>query len=209
MYFFTRAVLIGIMCAKASAFVSLYTFTMPKELTIRHKPNICNLVAKSHQSNFNDPLEYGRFIRINKLPIPLMTFDDIFLNINGIERVILTTNCDRIIVMYNGKKGVYYMNPHDQEHLSKVRFLLSQIHAEITIEHPFNMDNPNHQYYCEPKPLPSEDMTQIEYEDYIDNFSGNNMDNPASKFSPENLLGYDPDEGDEFDDDYGYGFGIE
>lgn len=209
MYVSTKALLISILCAHASAFMSLHTFTMPKELTIRTKPNICNVAAKSDGKNLNDPWEYGRFIRINKLPIPLMTFDDIFLNINGVDRVILTTNCDRIIVIYNGKRGVYYMDARDQEHLSRVRFLLSQINAEITIEHPFNMDNPNHQYYCEPKPEPSENMTEKEYEDYIDNFSGNNMDNPASNFSPENLLGYDPDEGDEFDNDYGYGFGIE
>lgn len=210
MYFCTRAVLIGIICANASAFMS-YTFAAPKELFLRHKPNICNLVSKSHENNFNDPLEYGKFIHINKHPIPLMTFDDIFLNINGMERVILTSNCDRIIAIYNGKKGVYYMNPYDQELLSKVRFLLSQIRAEITIENPFNMDNPGHPYYCEPKPSPeqSENMTEQEYEDYIDNFSGNNTDNSPSQFSPDHLLGYDSDEGDEFDNDYGYGFGIE
>lgn len=210
---YSNIFLIGTLCVNAMftcAFVPLQNIAMSNKfysLSIRHKPAICNYVAKYDSNHFNDAWEYARYIRTNShpIPIPIMTFDDIFININGIKRVILTSNCDRVIVIYSGKRGVYYMNPNNQEQLSRIRFILSQVNAEISIEHPFNVDNPKHQYYCNPKPT---DKADDEYENYIDDFSGGNMDNPTGNFSPEQLFGNEEEFYEDFED-YGFGFGIE
>lgn len=152
-------------------------------LRLYSRPSICKINACS---NINDPWDYSRFIRINPTPIPVISFDDLFMNLKNINTAILTTNCDRLIILYNGGKqrGVYYMDPNNQQILSKVRFLLSQIQTDIRLEYPKGMDNPRHKWFCEPNP--------------------NNGENNLSDI---NILENIEDDDENFEDyDYDFGF---
>lgn len=132
------------------------------------KPFITTLKARN--DNFNDPWNYSHIIRINPTPIPIISFDDLFRNLRLINRVILTTNCDRVIIFYDKeKRGVFYMDPQNQDMLSKVRYLLSQIKTEIRLEYPMGMDNSKHKWYCEPRPDKDKDI--------ISNISHDNFNN--------------------------------
>ena len=51
--------------------------------------------------------EINRPSGIIRKPIPIISFDEFFLNIKNINRMYLTSTCDRIIIVYgHGNKGV-------------------------------------------------------------------------------------------------------
>ena len=120
-------------------------------------------------------------------PIQVITFDDLFLNWNIVNRIFLSANRDRIILLYgNDKKGVYYI---DYDQLKKIEYLLSLTSASISIEPVCNLDNPWFHLYCSP---PSSHKIKDM------NFSTFNS-------SHEND---DENDKDDYNDDYGFGFGI-
>lgn len=101
-------------------------------------------------------------------PIPIIEFDDIFLNINIINNVFLSANSDRIVIFYNNKKGVYYIN--SKRELNKLEFILSLVKADIKIivDYPNAMDNITGPLYCTPRiPKHVKNMTEEEIEDII------------------------------------------
>lgn len=182
--------LLGLLYTNVSSFCGMQKSCKIPSLSLRIKPQICET-----KSCLNNPNDYSRFIAPNhRTPIPLINFDNIVMNTNIINRVFISTNCDRIIVCYGNKKGVFYIN-NEKSLLSKIEYILSQLETDILIEHPFNMDNPRHELYCEPKSI--DNITEKDYEDYLDNYTSN-MEDEFDDF----------EENDDFND-YGYGFGIE
>lgn len=102
------------------------------------------------------------------VPIPIIQFDDIFLNINIINNVFLSANSDRVIIFYNNKKGVYYIN--SKKELNKLEFILSLVkcNIKIIVDYPNSMDNINGPLYCTPRiPKHVKNMTEEEIEDII------------------------------------------
>ena len=84
-------------------------------------------------------------------PIPIISFDDMFLNLQSIYAVHMSSNKDRIIIEYNNKKGVYYIRTKNE--LDKTRYILSLIDIETNIisDYSATMDNPNGNLYCSPR----------------------------------------------------------
>ena len=88
---------------------------------------------------------------LNPKPIPIITFDDIFLNLQSIYAVHMSSNNDRIIIEYNNTKGVYYM--HTQNELDKTKYIVSLINIDTNIISNYyaTMDSPNGNLYCSPR----------------------------------------------------------
>lgn len=122
-------------------------------------------------------------------PIPVITFDELFLNWNIVNRIFLSANRDRIILLYgNDKKGVYYI---DYDQLKKIEYMISLTSASVSIEPVCNLDNPWFHLYCSP---PSS------YKIKEMNFS---IFNTSHENSNE-----DENDKDDYNDNYGFGFGI-
>lgn len=118
-------------------------------------------------------------------PIPVISFDDLFLNWNNVNRVFLSEDCDRIILLYgNDKKGVYYIEP-DQH--TKIEYMLSITSAIVTIEAVCNLDNPWFHLYCSPRGTKKE--------------LGNKKFNITKSQDDNN-------DKDDINDDYGFDFGL-
>lgn len=103
-----------------------------------------------------------------KPPIPIITFDDVFLKLNSINQVFMSSNSDRVIVCYGDKKGVYYIN--GKKDLKKIEFILSLVLADIKIimDYPTHMDMKSGTLYCTPRITKShKNMTMDEIEDII------------------------------------------
>jgi len=125
-------------------------------------------------------------------PIPIITFDDVFLKLNSISQVFMSSNSDRVILCYGDKKGVYYMN--GKKDLKKMEFILSLIQADIKIiiDYPTHMDMQSGTLYCSPRVTKfQKNMTNDEIEDIINDVINKYEDEVS-------------DEEDEEDEDYGY-----
>lgn len=134
--------LIGIV----ESFVPPFTLPLYQRKFIVKKNNNIQLRAFNISNWEHKPVS-----SIIRKPIPIINFDEFFLNIKNINRMYLSSTCDRLVVIYgHGNKGVLYI---EQFQLNIIEYLLSQSNATITIEQPFDMDNPNHYLYCEPRPL--------------------------------------------------------
>ena len=68
--------------------------------------------------------------RPRKNPVPVLSFDEFFMNINGIKKIYITTNNDRFVMEYKNTRGIYYIKKYEKE---KIKYLLSVINAEIQI----------------------------------------------------------------------------
>ena len=101
----------------------------------------------SDASNGSDKIQNVPILRPK--PIPVISFDVLFLNWNNVNRIFLSSDSDRIILFYgNDKKGVYYIHA---DQLNKIEFLLSKTPAVITIEAVCNLDNKWFHLYCSPR----------------------------------------------------------
>lgn len=132
--------------------------------------------------NYLDSLENSSalVLRRPKKPIPLITFDDIFMNINSINNVFLSANNDRVVIFYNDKKGVFYIESNQMR--KKVDFLLSLIppiiNVKIITDYPTAMDVQSGELYCTPKKSSEiRNMTYEEIEDIINEVLNNEDDN--------------------------------
>lgn len=159
-----------------------YSFFNTKPLLLKRFTNRHYTCLKCSNSKQNDNLDTNctRNVPISKpIPIPGISFDDLFLNWNMVNRIFLSSNRDRIVLLYgNDKKGVYYI---DYAQLKKIEYLISLTSASVSIVPVCNLDNPWFYLYCSP---PLKKIHEIEELD------GNNEDH------------------DDFDNDYGFGFGI-
>jgi hypothetical protein len=101
---------------------------------------------------------------MKKDPIPFMNFDQMFLVFFSTNRLYMSSNADRIIVCYDDKKGVYYMN--NKKEKDKIEFLLSLIDLDVEIvnDYPTIMDRPSGSLYCSPK---QPNMTEDEIENIL------------------------------------------
>jgi len=101
------------------------------------------------------------------IPIPRLTFDNLFLILFSIQKIYISSNSDRIIVEYDNKKGVFYINNFVER--NKIEFLLSLINVDVTIvnDYPTKMDYPNGELYCSPNFTMNINITEAEIEDII------------------------------------------
>lgn len=84
-----------------------------------------------------------------KIPIPIITFDTLVMNIKNINHVIISHNADRIIVIYgHGNRGVFYI---DDSFLEKVVCILNYTNSTHTLEYSQKMDDPANLLYCMPQ----------------------------------------------------------
>ena len=102
-----------------------------------------------------------------KKPIPILTFDELFIKFFSTKLVYISSNTDRIIVENNNERGVFYINNFIER--NKIEFLLSLIDADITIvnDYPTKMDYPNGELYCSPNYSMKVNITEEEIEDII------------------------------------------
>ena len=63
-------------------------------------------------------------------PVPVLTFDEFFMNINGIKKIYITANNDRFVMEYKNTRGIYYIKKYEKD---KIKYLLSVIDAEIQV----------------------------------------------------------------------------
>lgn len=159
-----------------------YSFFNTKPFLLKRSINhhYSCLKCSNYEQNDNLDTNCTRNVPISKpIPIPEISFDDLFLNWNMVNRIFLSSNHDRIVLLYgNNKKGVYYI---DYAQLKKIEYLISLTSASVSIVPVCNLDNPWFYLYCSP---PLKKIHEIEELD------GNNEDH------------------DDFDNDYGFGFGI-
>lgn len=101
--------------------------------------------------NYNASNVSSSFPLLNQKPIPIITFDDMFLNLQSIYALHMSSNNDRIIVEYNNKKGVYYIRT--QSDLDKTKYIVSLIDIDTNIISNYyeTMDSPNGNLYCSPR----------------------------------------------------------
>lgn len=167
------------------------------------KPMIVNAIMKSH---YNTNLLTLRGMSnggnggnssvpmLKPKPIPVMSFDDLFLNWNRVNRIFLSGDCDRIILLYgNDKKGVYYIDPGQ---LSKIEYMISLTTATVTIEPVCNLDNPWFHLYCSPRASGEKVVSSA-----IVKTGGFNISNVTIDNNDDNY-------GDNVNDDYGFDFGF-
>lgn len=136
----------------------------------------------------------GLVLRKPKKPIPIITFDDIFMNINSINNVFLSANSDRVVIFYNNEKGVFYIETNQMR--KKVEFILSlippTINVKIITDYPTAMDIQSGELYCTPKKrVEVRNMTYEEIEDIINEV--------LNKYFEDN-----DNDSDNYDDGYGY-----
>jgi len=101
------------------------------------------------------------------VPIPCLTFDNLFLILFNVKKIYISSNSDRIIVEYDNKKGVFYINNFIER--NKIEFLISLINVDVTIvnDYPTRMDYPNGELYCSPNFTMKVNITEAEIEDII------------------------------------------
>jgi hypothetical protein len=113
--------------------------------------NITNYIKTKTDDNSKN-IEHG--FKSTYQPIPKSDFDKIFLNINNIINIYISSNIDRIIFeLVNGKRYVYYVN--SKEDYAKIDQLIRIIpikHKIIIISDIRNvMDDSFGFLYCEKK----------------------------------------------------------
>lgn len=129
------------------------------------------LKCSNFKQNDNTSLNCTRNVPISKpTPIPEISFDDLFLNWNIVNRIFLSSNRDRIVLLYgNDKKGVYYI---DYAQLKKIEYLISLASASVSIEPVCNLDNPWFFLYCSPplKKLEEIDGNNEDHDDFDNDY---------------------------------------
>lgn len=149
-----------------------------------------NTNIKTHQhSQLSQSIKNHSIVPLLKpKPILEISFDFMFLNWKSVNRIYLSANNDRIIILFgNDNKGVYYIHP---KQLPKIEYLISLTTANVTIEQSSNFDNPWYHLYCNPR---------------LPNTSQNIQD--ANTDANANTDPYDDDD-DGFNDNYGFDFGL-
>lgn len=68
--------------------------------------------------------------RPRQKPVPVLSFDEFFLNINGIKKIYLSVNRDRFVMEYKNTRGIYYIKKYETD---KMKYLLSVINTEIQV----------------------------------------------------------------------------
>lgn len=113
--------------------ISFYTLTNsfillrnPFHKCFIYKKTQCNLSYLDNINNYNNSLNQSNIL----YPIPTISFDEFFLNLNGITKLYMTQNKDRLIIDYKNKRGMYYIKNQER---SKVDYLLTQISVPINI----------------------------------------------------------------------------
>lgn len=119
-------------------------------------------------------------------PIPIITFDDVFLKLHSINQVFMSANSDRIIVCYGDKRGVYYINT--KKELKKIEFILSLIKADVKIimDYPTHMDKPSGLLYCSPRITKLyQNLSNEEMEDLINDVINKYEDEISEEYDEE------------------------
>ena len=121
---------------------------------INYKP----LIKTSLCSQFSNPM-FNETCGNNSLllpkpilkPIQSVDFDHLFLVFFSSEKLYMSSNADRIIICYDNKKVVYYIN--NEKERKKIEYLLSLIDLDVEIvnDYPTKMDTPSGSLYCSPK----------------------------------------------------------
>ena len=162
--------------SSVNAFFNIRHFTPKPGMKLRTPVFMNNYLQQIENNSFinrtNAVLRPKPFYPKN--PIPLMTFDQMFVLIFNVQHILMSSNADRIIIFDENKKGVYYM-PSLREK-SKMEYLLSLTDVDITIvnDYPTKMDNPTGEYYCSPMHKLSYNMTNEEIEDMMNGIIRNN-----------------------------------
>ena len=147
----------------SDAFINLYSGlklvnNKPKSISLRcnYLDNIENISYYNRTANLLLPK-----------PIPSLTFDSLFMILFSITKIYISSNSDRIIVEYDNKKGVYYINNNTER--NKIEFLISLINVDVTIvnDYPTKMDYPSGDLYCSPNFTMKINITEEEIEDII------------------------------------------
>lgn len=140
-------------------------------LPLLYKP-IFNKPKTSLKSNYLNNIENASYYdRIKPVllpkPIPYLTFDQLFLILFSINNIYISSNTDRIIVEYDNKKGVFYINNFIEK--NKIEYLLSLIDINVTIvnDYPTKMDYPSGDLYCSPNLSMKANITKEEIEDIV------------------------------------------
>lgn len=133
------------LCNATQSFFSVKPILVNAIMKRHYNTNLLILRGTSKSSTF----ENSSMPVLKPKPIPIMSFDDLFLNWNSVNRIFLSEDCDRIILLYrNDARGVYYIE-HNQ--LPKIEYMISLTTATVTIESVCNLDNPWFHLYCSPR----------------------------------------------------------
>jgi hypothetical protein len=160
--------------------------------------NTSNTSNASNASNASNDIQNVPVLRPK--PIPVISFDVLFLNWNNVNRIYLSSDSDRIILFYgNDKKGVYYIH---SDQLNKIEFLLSKTPAVTTIESVCNLDNQWFHLYCSPY---SDREGAIDEANMKNKYNNPNFDYKMPEDGDDDN---DDDDDGEFNDDYGFDFGL-
>jgi len=137
----------------ASKYEKIIPNLLPKPIPLTpYKPEIKNISIEN---------------ATEKIPIPKLTFDELFIKFFSIKSVYISSNTDRIIVEHNNQRGVFYISNFIER--NKIEYLLSLIDADIIIvnDYPTKMDYPNGELYCSPNFSMKVNITEAEIEDII------------------------------------------
>lgn len=112
-----------------------------------------NKLQKSHfKTNMCSKNWNNKKVTNDKKPIPIISFDEMFMNVNNFKNAYISSNCDRIVFFFKNKtNGVYYIK--EQDELSKIEHLLtsSNCNLKIIVDYQNAMDTPSGPLYCTPK----------------------------------------------------------
>jgi len=154
--------LLLIFLTTTASFINLKSFT-----PILRKTYLCNSYLNDINTNSTNFFNYNITPPLLAKPIPKISFDNLFLNLFSVTEVYLSSNCDRIIIDYNNKKGVYYiMNNTDKK---KITYLLSLIDVKTNIvgDYLTRMNDKSGSLYCSPNYYIHNNITKDEIEDII------------------------------------------
>jgi len=111
------------------------SFLIPSN-TINIKPKgykIClNTKCLMNNNNYNDNI-HNKTISSSALillpkPIPLLSFDDIFLNLYSIKKIYISKKSDMMIVEFQNKTGIYYIK---RSQFEKMAIILTHFRNNI------------------------------------------------------------------------------
>ncbi len=124
----------------------------PKIQKLRIISRNINDYMKTASKTTDPKLETGQ--KSTYMPIPKASFDTIFLNINQICKMYISSNLDRIIFeMLSGKRYVFYINNNDEyKKMDQLMKLIPNGHKICIINDYHNiMDDAFGYLYCEKK----------------------------------------------------------
>ena len=182
-----RVLLLVLFCAISNAFFNVQFRLFQPKLYLRTP--LCMNYLESLENNSFVPknillpkpipisLQNKTLIKTKKIkPIPVLSFDEMFMLIFNIDKIYMSSNADRIIICYDNEKKVFYMNTNNDK--DKIEYLLSLIDVDITIvnDYPTKMDSPYGELYCMQQSI---NITSDDVETFLnklitedDNFSG-------------------------------------